>query len=62
MTRMPSLVLWGMQDPYIPERFARAYAQALPDSQLVELTDAGHWWWLDRPDAIEQVVEFMNAA
>ncbi len=60
--RMPSLVLWGMQDPYIPERFARAYAQALPESQLVELADAGHWWWLDRPDAIEQVVEFMNAA
>ena len=60
--RMPSLVLWGMQDPYIPERFARAYAQALPESQLVELADAGHWWWLDRPDAIERVVEFMNAA
>ena len=60
--RMPSLVLWGMQDPYIPERFARAYAQALPESRLVELADAGHWWWLDRPDAIERVVEFMNAA
>lgn len=60
--RMPSLVLWGMRDPYIPERFARAYAQALPESQLVELADAGHWWWLDRPDAIERVVEFMNAA
>ncbi len=60
--QMPSLVLWGMQDPYIPERFARAYAQALPESELVELADAGHWWWLDRPDAIERVVEFMNAA
>ena len=59
---MPSLVLWGMQDPYIPAHFARAYAQALPESRLVELADAGHWWWLDRPDAIEQVVEFMNAA
>jgi pimeloyl-ACP methyl ester carboxylesterase len=61
LLQMPSLVLWGMQDPYIPERFARAYAQALPQSQLVELADAGHWWWLDRPDAIERVVEFMNA-
>ncbi len=62
LLQMPSLVLWGMQDPYIPERFARAYAQALPESQLIELADAGHWWWLDRPDAIERVVEFMNAA
>jgi pimeloyl-ACP methyl ester carboxylesterase len=59
---MPSLVLWGMQDPYIPKRFASEYAQALPDSELVELADAGHWWWFDRPDAIERVTDFLTAA
>lgn len=59
---MSSLVLWGMQDPYIPERFAHAYAKALPNSELVELDGAGHWWWLDRPDAIERVAEFLTAA
>ncbi len=59
---MPSLVLWGLRDPYIPKRFAAAYAQALPSSELVELADAGHWWWLDRPDAIERVAEFLTAA
>jgi len=58
---MPSLVLWGLQDPYIPKRFAAEYAQALPNSELVELPDAGHWWWLDRPDAIERVAEFLTA-
>jgi pimeloyl-ACP methyl ester carboxylesterase len=59
---MPSLVLWGLADPYIPKRFAAEYAQALPSSELVELPDAGHWWWLDRPDAIERVAEFLTAA
>jgi pimeloyl-ACP methyl ester carboxylesterase len=59
---MPSLVIWGSRDPYIPERFAREYAQALPNSELIELSDAGHWWWLDRPDAIEQVTDFLTAA
>jgi pimeloyl-ACP methyl ester carboxylesterase len=59
--RMPALVVWGMRDPYIPERFAREYAQALPNSELVELPDAGHWWWLDRPDAIERVAGFLTA-
>jgi pimeloyl-ACP methyl ester carboxylesterase len=59
---MPSLVMWGSRDPYIPERFAREYAQALPNSKLIELSDAGHWWWLDRPDAIEQVTDFLTAA
>ncbi len=58
---MPSLVVWGMRDPYIPERFAAEYARALPNSELVELPDAGHWWWLDRPDAIERVAEFLTA-
>lgn len=58
---MPSLVLWGMQDPYIPKRFAAEYARVLPNSELVELPDAGHWWWLDRPDAIERVAEFLTA-
>jgi pimeloyl-ACP methyl ester carboxylesterase len=59
---MPALVLWGMRDPYIPERFAAEYARALPDSELVELPDAGHWWWLDRPDAIKRAVDFLTAA
>ena len=59
---MPSLVIWGTRDPYIPERFAREYAQALPNSKLIELSDAGHWWWLDRPDAIERVTDFLTAA
>ena len=58
---MPSLVLWGMRDPYIPERFAAEYAKALPGSELVELPDAGHWWWLDCPDAIERVAGFLTA-
>jgi pimeloyl-ACP methyl ester carboxylesterase len=56
---MPTLVVWGAQDPYIPVRFAEAYAQALPHAQLSVLADAGHWWWLDRPDAIATVVEFL---
>jgi pimeloyl-ACP methyl ester carboxylesterase len=59
---MPSLVLWGLQDPYIPKRFAAEYARALPNSELVELPDAGHWWWLDRPDAIERVAAFLTYA
>lgn len=56
----PALVVWGLRDPYIPARFATEYARALPDARLLELPDAGHWWWLDRPDAIERVVAFLG--
>jgi len=58
---MPALVVWGERDPYIPARFGKAYAQALPSARVVELPDAGHWWWLDRPEAIDEVVEFLTA-
>jgi pimeloyl-ACP methyl ester carboxylesterase len=58
---MPALVVWGMKDPYIPARFGSAYAQALPNAQLLELPDAGHWPWLDRPDVIERIAEFLAA-
>jgi pimeloyl-ACP methyl ester carboxylesterase len=58
----PALVIWGDRDPYVPSRFAEAYAEALgSDPEVVHLPDAGHWPWYDRPDVIGRVVEFMNA-
>jgi pimeloyl-ACP methyl ester carboxylesterase len=56
---IPALVAWGMKDPYIPSRFAHAYAEALPHGELLELPDAGHWPWLDRPDLVERLVGFL---
>jgi pimeloyl-ACP methyl ester carboxylesterase len=58
---VPSLVVWGARDPYIPDRFGKAYADVL-GAELLELPDAGHWAWLDRPDAVERVVEFLGEA
>jgi pimeloyl-ACP methyl ester carboxylesterase len=63
---MPSLVVWGMADPYIPARFGRAYAEAIGGGahpvELIELPDAGHWPWFDRPDVIDRVAGFLTAA
>ena len=56
---MPALVVWGAQDPYIPARFGRAYAGALANAELLELPDAGHVPWLDRPDVIDRVTQFL---
>lgn len=58
---MPSLIVWGMRDPYIPARFGGEYAQALDHAELLELPDAGHWPWLDDPEALERIVAFVNA-
>lgn len=57
--RCPALVLWGAADSYIPARFGRAYAERLPNSELVELADAAHWPWIDRPDVVDRVCDFL---
>jgi pimeloyl-ACP methyl ester carboxylesterase len=57
----PALVVWGLKDRYLPARFGRAYAEALPNAELVELPEAGHWPWRDEPGSIEALVGFLEA-
>jgi pimeloyl-ACP methyl ester carboxylesterase len=57
----PALILWGAQDPYISPRYGSAYAERLPQAELVVVEDAGHWPWIDRPDVIGRVNAFLDA-
>ena len=56
----PTLVLWGLEDPYIGAEFGRAYAAALPNAELVELDGAGHWPWIDRPETVDLVLDHLT--
>jgi pimeloyl-ACP methyl ester carboxylesterase len=58
--RCPALVAWGDADPYLGVETARRYAERLPSAELLELDDAGHWPWLDRPDLIGRVCGFLG--
>jgi pimeloyl-ACP methyl ester carboxylesterase len=56
----PALVVWGDADPYIAPRFADALAAALGGEATVDhVAGAGHWPWLDRPEVVERVCEFL---
>src|SRR4029077_15538325 len=55
----PSLVVWGDRDLYLPEKFGRGYAAALPASELEIVEGAGHWPWIDQPTVIDRVLEFL---
>lgn len=58
----PALIVWGEQDPYIPPRFADGYAALLGgEAELLRLPGAGHWPWIDRPEAIERIAAFLDA-
>jgi pimeloyl-ACP methyl ester carboxylesterase len=56
----PALVVWGLRDRFLPARFGRAHADALPNAELCELPQAGHWPWLDEPAIVERVVAFLE--
>jgi pimeloyl-ACP methyl ester carboxylesterase len=58
--RCPALVLWGDRDPYVPPRFADAYAAALGGAvEVAHVPGAGHWPWLDAPEVVERVAGFL---
>jgi pimeloyl-ACP methyl ester carboxylesterase len=56
----PTLLLWAKRDPYIPAIYGRRLAERLPNAQLVEIADAGHWPWFDRPDLVDRAVDFLD--
>jgi pimeloyl-ACP methyl ester carboxylesterase len=58
--RRPALVLWPTRDPYIGAEFGRRYADALGEEAELELVDAGHWVWHERPEVIERVAAFLG--
>jgi pimeloyl-ACP methyl ester carboxylesterase len=58
--RAPTVVIWGDRDSFIQPRFGDFWAAALGGEVRVEhLPDAGHWVWLDRPDAIDMTADFL---
>jgi pimeloyl-ACP methyl ester carboxylesterase len=56
----PALVVWGGRDRYLPESFGLAWAASLPNAELYELPKAGHWPWIDAPQAVDRVVRFLE--
>lgn len=58
----PALVAWAGTDRYLPARFGPLYAEALPNAELVEFPRYGHWPWLEGPEVIPRVVEFLERA
>jgi pimeloyl-ACP methyl ester carboxylesterase len=57
--RCPSLVLWGVNDPFLKPRLAEAYARALPSSTLQLVPAAGHWPWINDARVIDDVQSFV---
>lgn len=47
---LPSVVIWGVHDPYVPFEYAERNKEALPRATVHRIEQAGHWPFIDRPD------------
>jgi pimeloyl-ACP methyl ester carboxylesterase len=58
--RCPALIIWSTEDPYLGPEWGQRYAEALGGEVRPEMLErAGHWPWLDRPELVERVAEFL---
>lgn len=53
---LPSVVVWGVHDRYVPVEFADSNKEALPRATVHRIENAGHWPFIDRPDEVASVL------
>jgi pimeloyl-ACP methyl ester carboxylesterase len=59
--RLPTLLIWGTNDPIIPVEHGRAAVNRIPGSRLVEFPGAGHWPQLNDPERfVSELTEFVE--
>lgn len=54
--KAPVLLLWGSEDAEVPLRVAEEALTEVPNARLVTLDGAGHFPFLDQPDAFAEAV------
>nr|WP_290228014.1 alpha/beta fold hydrolase [Trichocoleus desertorum] len=52
----PILVAWGMSDPWLPFSMAENFTKAIPDAELVQLQEVGHYPQEDWYEKVNEVI------
>tara|TARA_Y100001970_G_scaffold282118_1_gene394315 strand:+ start:506 stop:1363 length:858 start_codon:yes stop_codon:yes gene_type:complete len=53
---IPCLVVWGVEDPYVPVKYAEAQKEFFPEAEVILFEDSGHWPFIDNPERFEKVL------
>lgn len=59
--RVPTLVLWGAEDQVVPTSYGRRYAAAIAGATYDEVGEAGHYGYLEQPQAFaDKIIAFLT--
>ena len=53
---VPTLVVWGDSDGIVTPEYGRTYAGSIPEAKFVPITNAGHYPYLEQPQAFDAAV------
>lgn len=60
--RMPTLIIWGSEDPFFPPGTPERFHNDIKGSTLHVLESTGHWPFEERPEqVIELITSFLEA-
>ena len=54
---VPTLLLWGAEDPFAPLAGARRFEREIPGARLVAIEGAGHFVFDEQPERCAQAVD-----
>lgn len=54
---MPTLVVWGMKDGALPPKLLPGIKRDIPQAEIVELADCGHFVPEECPDALAEAIQ-----
>ncbi|MFN8571526.1 MAG: alpha/beta hydrolase [Gemmatimonadaceae bacterium] len=53
---VPTAVVWGMEDPFLPRELAERFASSIPNATLDYIPDVGHFVPEEAPERLAQVI------
>jgi haloalkane dehalogenase len=58
---VPTLLVWGSEDPFAPVAGAHRFHKEIPTSQLAIIDGAGHFVWEEQPArTTELLLDFLK--
>lgn len=61
LKRLPTLIIWGREDPIVPLSAGELYQASIPGSRLVVIEECGHRPEVEHPERVAEIVsEFLS--